>query len=800
MRLFPSALSKTRMARSSKPRTSMAAPSTASPAPWRRRWLLLPALAVLIGLALLAMPAQRRHGTAAPGPIDTSAAPAARYVGAAACAACHQAETAAWQGSHHAVAMQPAGERTVLGRFDQTRFDDKDISATFFRKQGGYFVRTGDADGKPADFQIRYTFGVYPLQQYLVPFADGRMQTLPIAWDARPAARGGQRWFNLQAGQHVDRRDALHWTRLDQNWNFMCAGCHSTNLRRNYDAANDRYATTWTDTGVGCESCHGPGSNHLAWAAQAPGSGRSGTDKGLAIALDERGGVQWLHDAGNGQPRRSAPLASHREIETCAVCHARGRGITDDPGPAGKLFDTHDPALLDAGLYFPDGQQQGEVYVYGSFLQSRMYAQGVSCSDCHEPHTLKLRAAGNALCGQCHAPARYDSTAHHLHAPGSAGAQCVACHMPARTYMQVDPRRDHSLRVPRPDLTLQYGVPNACNGCHADKSAAWAAAAIEQAHGAQRQGYQHFAGALAGARSGAPGTLQQLLALAGDTTSPDIARATAVAALGVYPGESTLPGLRDAAANTDPLLRSAAMDALLSFPPQQRAALALPLAADDSLDVRVKAGRALATVPDPLLSVEQRALRERLFAAYVSSELSQAERPEAHFNLGSVYAERGATAQAQQEFRAALRLDPGFVPAYANFSDLYRSLGREDKAGAILDQGLRAVPDDATLLHLSGLQHIRAGDRTAALELLRKAALHAPDNARFTYVYAVALHSAGQPGAAIAVLEQALQRLPDAPDLLSGAATFEREAGHADQAGVYARRYAAVTADRAADR
>jgi len=776
----------------------MAAPSAASSVPRRRLWLLLPALGLLIGLALLAMPAQRHPATAPPADAGTPAP--ARYVGAAACADCHQAETAAWQDSHHAVAMQPAGERTVLGRFDQTRFDDQDISATFFRKQGGYFVRTGDAEGKPADFEIRYTFGVYPLQQYLVPVADGRMQALPIAWDARPAAQGGQRWFNLQAGQHVDRRDALHWTRLDQNWNFMCAGCHSTNLRRNYDAANDRYATTWTDTGVGCESCHGPGSNHLAWAARAPGSGRAGTDRGLAIALDERRGVQWPHDAGNGEPRRSTPLASHREIETCAVCHTRGRGISLTPGPTGKLFDTHDPSLLDAGLYFPDGQQQGEVYIYGSFLQSRMYAEGVSCSDCHEPHTLKLRAAGNALCGQCHAPARYDSTAHHLHDPGSAGAQCVACHMPARTYMQVDPRRDHSLRVPRPDLTLQYGVPNACNGCHADKSAAWAAAAIEQAHGPQRQGYQHFAGALAGARGGAPGTLRQLLALAGDTNSPDIARATAVAALGVYPGESTLPALRDAAANTDPLLRSAAMDAALSFPPQQRAALALPLAADDTLDVRVKAGRALAAVPDPLLSAEQRALRERLFAAYVSSELSQAERPEAHFNLGSVYAERGATAQAEQEFRAALRLDPGFVPAYANFSDLYRSLGREDQAAAILDQGLRAVPDDATLLHLSGLQHIRAGDRPAALELLRKAALRAPDNARFTYVYAVALHSAGQPGAAIAVLEQALQRLPYAPDLLSGAATFEREAGHADQAGAYARRYAAVTGDQAAGR
>ena len=780
------------MARPTRHGARKAAATPAASQPGRRPWSSLLVLAIVTtALALILW-----HGARNPGPPAAAPAPP-QYAGAAACAGCHQAETEAWQGSRHAQAMQEATAQTVLGRFDNTRFTTNGITSTFFRKGDGYFVRTDGPDGRLADFEVKYSFGVYPLQQYLVPFADGRMQALSIAWDARPAAQGGQRWFDLYPGQPIDHRDPLHWTGRNQNWNNRCAECHSTHLQRNYDVQLDRYASTWSDLAVGCESCHGPGSNHLLWARHDAGSARFDAGKGLSIALNERHQVTWQHDAASGNPTRSVPLASHREVETCVVCHARRRGISTDPGPSGKLFDTHDPSLLDAGLYFADGQQQDEVYIYGSFLQSRMYAQGVSCGDCHDAHSMKLRAAGNALCAQCHAPAKYDTTAHHLHAPGSAGAQCADCHMPTRTYMQIDPRRDHSLRVPRPDLTVEYGVPNACNNCHRDKSAGWAAAAIEKVHGPQRQGYQHFVGALSAARSGAPGALEQLLALADDGSSPDIARATAVAALGRYPGGRTLSALRRAADSADPLLRSAALDALLSFPPQLRAPLALSLAADATLDVRAKAGRALAAVPDQLLQPDQRALRERLFAEYVASELSQAERPESHFNLGSVYAERGATDQAAQEFRTALRLDPGFVPAYANFSDLYRSLGKEDQAAAILEQGLRAAPDNALLLHLSGLQRVRSGDSAAALGLLQRAAELDPDNPRFAYVYAVALHSGGQSAQAIAVLERSLQRLPYAPELLSAAAMFEREAGHADKANSYLQRYSTVAPESA---
>lgn len=707
------------------------------------------------------------------------------YVGAAACAACHATESMAWRASQHAHAMQAAGPETVLGRFDGTT--PPGIPASFSCGASGCSVRTAGGDGRPGDFPVAYSFGVEPLQQYLVPFPDGRLQVLPYAWDTRPAAQGGQRWFDLQSGEQPAPGTARHWRGMDQNWNFMCAGCHSTNLRRHYDPAQDRYASTWTDLAVGCEACHGPGSRHLEWARHEPGA--DAADHGLTLALDERRGAGWTHD-GHGEPARQPALGSHREVETCAACHSRRRPLGDDPTPTGRLLDAYEPALLEPGLYYPDGQQQGEVYIYGSFLQSRMYAAGVTCSDCHEPHGGKLRLAGNALCTQCHQAARYDAASHHLHPAGSAGAQCVACHMPARTYMQIDPRRDHSLRVPRPDLTVRLGVPNACNGCHADQDAQWAAAAIGKAHGPQRQGYQHYAETLDAARRGAPGAEGKLLALAADRDAPGIARATAVAALGRWPDARSDAALRTAAGDPDPLLRDAALEAALSFPPRQRAELALALAGDAVPAVRIKAGHVLAAVPDALLDAAQRQLRDRAYAAYRASELASAERPESHLNLGSAAAERGEPDEARAQYRAALRLDPRFVPAWADLAELERAAGDEAQAGAVLEEGLRAVPADPTLLHVSGLRLVRLHELPQALDLLRRAAAGAPDHPRYAYVYAVALHSGGQGPQALAVLEDALRRAPYSAELLAAAAGFEREAGHAQQAAGYARRLA----------
>ncbi|MGA8051250.1 MAG: multiheme c-type cytochrome, partial [Burkholderiales bacterium] len=447
----------------------------------------------------------------------------ASFVGSTACESCHVAEYRAWRGSQHERAMQHATSDTALGDFDDAKFRYAGVESRFFKRDGKFFVHTDGPDGKLADFEIQYTYGVYPLQQYLISFPDGRIQALSITWDARPKAEGGQRWFHQYPDEKIDYRDELHWTRRAQNWNFMCADCHSTDVRKNYDAAANRFDTKWAEISVGCEACHGPGSNHLAWTRDKPAD----ATKGLTVTFDERRGVSWRIDPASGNAERSAPKEGDVEIGVCAQCHARRAQIAEGYHAGDRFLDHYLPAVLTPPLYYPDGQQRGEVYIWGSFLQSKMYAKGVTCSDCHDPHSQKTRLPGNDVCAQCHLPAKYDTPAHHFHVAGQPGSRCVDCHMPTTTYMVIDPRRDHSMRVPRPDLSASLGTPNACNGCHRDKDAQWAEAALQKRYGHPSRGFQQFAHAFDAAERGAAQAGPELVALVNDPAQPAIVRATA---------------------------------------------------------------------------------------------------------------------------------------------------------------------------------------------------------------------------------------------------------------------------------
>ena len=333
------------------------------------------------------------------GSVEVASAPAATFVGSEACATCHQTEADLWHKSQHRLAMQHATENSVLGEFSDASFDYYGVHSRFFRRDGKYLVETDGPDGKLATFEVKYTFGVDPLQQYLVEFPDGRLQALSLAWDTRPKEQGGQRWFHLYPNEEIKHDDVLHWTKLNQNWNFMCAECHSTGVHKNYDAKNDRFATTWAEISVGCEACHGQGSRHVAWARDQQSwwpfaKQQHDRAKGLLVRFDERQDIVWRHDPSTGNPQRNFPPALVRkEVETCGRCHARRGEFSEDWMPGRSLSDTHVVSPLARGLYYADGQMRDEVYNYGSFKQSKMFAAGVTCSDCHEPHTAKLRAA-----------------------------------------------------------------------------------------------------------------------------------------------------------------------------------------------------------------------------------------------------------------------------------------------------------------------------------------------------------------------------------------------------------------------
>jgi len=372
--------------------------------------------------------------------------------------------------------MDHATDKSVLGDFSDASFEYYGVKSRFFRRDGKFFVETDGPDGKLAVFEVKYTFGIDPLQQYLIEFPDGRLQALSIAWDSRPKEQGGQRWFHLYPNEEIKHDDILHWTRLNQNWNFMCAECHSTGVHKNYDAPSDRFSTTWSEISVGCEACHGQGSRHVAWAREKqswwPFKRGDDPSKGLSVSFDERHDITWSIDSRTGNAtRRIAPARLRKEVETCGLCHARRGLISEDWVPGRWLSDTHVVSPLARGLFQADGQMLDEVYNYASFKQSRMFAAGVTCSDCHEPHGAKLRAPGDGVCLQCHASDKYAAVSHHRHAGASPPVSCASCHMPERTYMVIDRRHDHSFRIPRPDVSAKVGTPNACNDCLNDKTA-----------------------------------------------------------------------------------------------------------------------------------------------------------------------------------------------------------------------------------------------------------------------------------------------------------------------------------------
>jgi predicted CXXCH cytochrome family protein len=715
------------------------------------------------------------------------------FVGSETCAGCHQSEAQLWHSSQHKHAMDHATEKSVLGDFSDATFDYYGSRSRFFRNNGKFFVETDGADGKLATFEVKYTFGIDPLQQYLVEFADGRVQALPFAWDTRPKGKGGQRWFHLYPNEPIRHDDILHWTRLNQNWNFMCSECHSTGVRKNYDAAGDRFATTWSEISVGCETCHGQGSNHVKWAlaekSRQPTSKSEDTDKGLLVRFDERSGIAWRRDPVSGDPQRSvAPAILRKEVETCGLCHARRGQFSEDWIPGHWLSDTHAVSPLTRGLYHADGQMLDEVYNYGSFKQSRMFAAGVTCSDCHDPHSAKPRLEGDGLCLQCHSSEKYAAQSHKHHEGLSPALECSSCHMPMHTYMVVDQRHDHSFRVPRPDLSVKFGIPNACNDCHTDRSAEWTALAVERWFGPQRIGFQDYADAFHAAWTENADAAKLLATVVANQGSPAFARASALKELASYVSSGNIGLAQSGLNDPDPMVRIGALDMLENVPPAIVWPIASPLLSDPSRGVRIRAVSLLAAVPPANQPSGDRAQFDRAAGEFIAAQQLNADRPESRAALGNFYARRGLTSQAEAEYNAALRLSPEFTPAAINLADLYRSLGQDSEGERVLRSAVGVSPRDAAAHHAFGLALVRQKRLSEALAELRLAAELEPGQARYVYVYAVGLNSAGRPKEAMAVLGENLRQHPNDRDTLLALIGFSRDAGDVTAALGFAER------------
>ncbi|MGA9701011.1 tetratricopeptide repeat protein [Pseudomonas sp.] len=695
-----------------KPKRQTAVPHRDSP----RRYLY-PALIVLLLAAMAGLWFFLQASTPrlpAPAPVvaakPMAPPPSAQLVDEQQCQGCHQAQARDWQGSHHQLAMQEATPDTVPADFNDVSFTGEGETTRFFRRGAEFWVNTPGSDGKAGDFKVAYTFGIAPLQQYLIDVGDGRLQALGVAWDTQE-----NRWFHLYPGQGVNFKNPLHWSKPSQNANFMCVECHTTGYKRNFDPLKNSFDSQWNSLGVGCQACHGPASNHVQWAAKKGDL----LHAGFAVDLKDQDATV--------------------ELETCARCHARRAPLGDGYTVGKRLMDDYLPSVLTRELYALDGKIQDEVFEHGSFAQSKMAEKGVRCSNCHNPHSNQLKAPGNGVCLQCHNTAgktpyatvdgrglqakHYDSAEHTGHPVGQPGSFCVDCHMPGKVYMGNDLRHDHGFSIPAGAREV-LRAPN-------------------------------YAEAMVLIRGGQPGAAQALYEQLARSNLPPIQRATLLVELPNYPSEQALKLATQALGNPAPQVRESAIRAVSALlPPAERAARYGPLLRDPVRAVRILAARDLLSVPG------QGPAWEHAIAEYEQVQLSLQERAEANLNLAMLYQASGRGDKVEAQLRTALLRDPDFFPALVSLAQWLEANGRAEEARSLITERLAQHPHAALLQHTQGLMLIRAGDVPNAMPHLRSAVRLDPASGQYAYVLAVALHDSGKVGAACEQLEDLLKRQP----------------------------------------
>jgi len=651
------------------------------------------------------------------------------YTGGETCVECHRKEFDLWKGSDHDLAMAHATDTSVLGDFNNATLIYKGEEHRFYRRDGRFFVWTDGPDGEMAEFEVTYTFGYRPLQQYLVPFDGGRLQCLPLTWDTDKGE-----WYHMAdtvySSVEVDHTNWLHWTNQAQNWNGMCADCHSTHLLKGYDFEADTFNTTWIDINVHCEACHGAGSEHLKWA-KLPEMARL-ADESMGLLVQTR------------------DLDNETYVDRCARCHARRTVFSDFPGYFADLLDYMAPTLLIEPYYFPDGQILEEDYVYASFTHSKMYMTDVKCNDCHDVHSLQLTheaVTTNDLCLTCHRSDIYDRYEHHFHKlPGEegealvagdkvwevgTGALCIECHMTGRYYMGVDFRRDHSFRVPRPDLTIETGSPNACNYCHSENTAEWAASYINEWYGLSRR--PHFGSIFAKARQNDEDAIPALITLAHDELFPPVVRATALHELERYADSTGRQAVIRSLEDPLSLIRYQAVQSYLPASQEEMIELLSPMLNDPVKAVRMQAAFRMSSLP--VASMDSSLLREffESLGQYREAMEYTGEFAASRHNLGVIYQNLGNYEQAETNFLSAIRIDNEFFPSIANLAVNYNQQGKNQEALALLRDMINRFPEYHESWYSLGLLQAEMGDYQGALVSLEKAAELIPDYPRIWY-------------------------------------------------------------------
>jgi len=649
------------------------------------------------------------------------------FVGGKTCIQCHAKEFEQWKGSHHDRAMEYANDTTVLGNFNDTVLIAKTgITHKFYKKDHKFFVFTDGEDGEMKEYEIKYTFGFTPLQQYLVEFPGGRLQTLPLVWNS-----ADKNWYHMvdsvYKNEIIDHNNWLHWTNQAQNWNGMCADCHSTNLKKGYDFKTDNYKTTWSEIDVSCEACHGPSSKHLEWA-NLPEYSRNGFENfGLVV--------------------QTSNIDNKQYVNLCARCHTRRASLSDYNLHSKTIYNHMVPQLPVEPHYYIDGQILDEDYVYGSFTQSRMYMNDVKCNDCHEVHSGERLFEGNTLCLQCHVAEKYDTPNHHFHKnkgeSGKAvvsvagvkyevgsGTECINCHMHAQYYMGVDYRNDHSFRIPRPDLSEIMGSPNACNQCHANKSNQWAQNYILDWYGKSR--HFQYGEAFTLARDGKPEALSILRRIYEDELYPEIVRSTAIEYLGQYYQDSSKELLFNAMMNINGLIRHTSVRNLV-LDDEKSIQQLLPMLYDETKAIRIECANKFMGIPVDQIPVNYKEALKQATAEYYESLKFNADFPLGKFSLANYYYNNKEYAEAEKFYLAALKQDDQLHAIKVNLAYLYNAMNKPKKAELLFKSYLESNPNDGNVLFSYGLLLSELQRYKESLDYLIRASKVQPDNARIFY-------------------------------------------------------------------
>lgn len=685
----------------------------------------------------------------------------ATYASESDCVACHAEQIASWQQSDHAKAMDLPTKQSVLGDFNNATAEHFTQTARFYTSNG-LFKIDFEEQGKKSQHQVAYTFGHYPLQQYLIETGNGKLQVFPFAWDSRPQQQGGQRWYPIYPDEDVQSADRLHWLQPMQNWNGMCSDCHSDGLKRNYSLSENRFDSEWDNINVGCQSCHG----------KLPEHGDSTAEKSPTNATHPEAAAPaagWMLNPGDAVAHWLGNKRDPAIMDTCFSCHSLRSPLTDGFEPGTAYLDQFSPMLLAQPLYHADGQIKDEVYVYGSFLQSKMYEAGVNCMDCHNAHSMKIKDTGNGLCLQCHNPNVYQQESHTHHPLDSAGAQCVNCHMPATTYMGVDARRDHSFKIPAPHLSERYDTPNACSSCHQDKSNQWASEAVARWHGNPEPMSTAERLFLTLQHSGYLPVAEHML-LINSANLSEIKRASAIALLPNSINQLSDTDIKSWVHSKEPLVRLATAKIGHLLPAEERLKSFAYLIKDRYRAVRVAAALNLIGLNAGAREVQQQAFSELSQANTVSSW-----RGEGNLNRSLMLSQQGKVKESILALQNAIEVDPYFDASYINLSDTYRNLGQYERERKTLAQGLKNNPKSGVLHYAQGLLEIRSGNKSTAVKSFREAIRHEPGNERYAYLYFLALDSLEQTPKALRELEHLVKRYSNNAQLIQLGLSFSQK-------------------------